>query len=34
MESISEEDLENEEDYFSMMRMNIDTLEIALNDDE
>ncbi|WP_042398080.1 metal ABC transporter solute-binding protein, Zn/Mn family [Geomicrobium sp. JCM 19037] len=34
MESISHEDLENEEDYFSMMRMNIDTLEIALNDDK
>ncbi|QQK77044.1 zinc ABC transporter substrate-binding protein [Salicibibacter cibarius] len=31
MESISEDDLEAGEDYFSMMEMNIETLEIALN---
>ncbi|AXF58031.1 metal ABC transporter solute-binding protein, Zn/Mn family [Salicibibacter kimchii] len=32
MESISEEDVNAGEDYFSMMRMNIETLETALND--
>ncbi|SDI56437.1 metal ABC transporter solute-binding protein, Zn/Mn family [Natribacillus halophilus] len=32
LESVSEEDIENEEDYFSMMQMNIDTLETALNE--
>ncbi|MBB6450990.1 zinc transport system substrate-binding protein [Geomicrobium halophilum] len=32
MESISEDDLEAGEDYFSMMEMNIETLEMALND--
>ncbi|QQK77040.1 zinc ABC transporter substrate-binding protein [Salicibibacter cibarius] len=32
MESVSEEDMANGEDYFSMMEMNIDTLETALNE--
>ncbi|SDJ15386.1 metal ABC transporter solute-binding protein, Zn/Mn family [Natribacillus halophilus] len=32
LESISEEDTENNEDYFSIMRKNIETLETALNE--
>ncbi|KMK76766.1 metal ABC transporter solute-binding protein, Zn/Mn family [Alkalihalobacillus pseudalcaliphilus] len=31
MESVSQEDLDNDEDYFSMMKKNIETLEEALN---
>ncbi|GAK10828.1 metal ABC transporter solute-binding protein, Zn/Mn family [Geomicrobium sp. JCM 19039] len=32
MESISQEDSDNDEDYVSMMQMNIETLQQALND--
>lgn len=32
MESVSEEDLANDEDYFSMMEKNMETLETALNE--
>ncbi|GAA0463344.1 metal ABC transporter substrate-binding protein [Alkalibacillus silvisoli] len=32
LESISEEDMENNEDYFSIMGKNIETLETALNE--
>lgn len=31
LESITEEDLKNKEDYFSMMRKNLETLKTALN---
>ncbi|WP_227995238.1 metal ABC transporter solute-binding protein, Zn/Mn family [Oceanobacillus sp. CFH 90083] len=32
METITEEDIENGEDYFSLMQKNIETLEMVLND--
>ncbi|WP_244444972.1 metal ABC transporter solute-binding protein, Zn/Mn family [Oceanobacillus jeddahense] len=32
METITEEDIENNEDYFSLMQKNIETLEAVLND--
>ncbi|TMW74111.1 ABC transporter substrate-binding protein [Alteribacter natronophilus] len=32
LEALTEEDLENDEDYFSLMRRNLEVLETALND--